>query len=404
MANTLPDGFLWGAATAGHQVEGNNTGSDVWALEHAPGSPLPQRSGDACDSYHRWREDLDIVRDLGLNSYRFGVEWARIEPAPGQFSRAELAHYRRMVEGCLERGITPVVTLHHFASPAWFRSGGGWTSAEGIALFRRYVRQVKAVLDGVPWVCTINEPNMLAMISGVRSAAEEPGDAEGSGDGGSQGLVAGAMPPPDQGVADALMAAHHAAREELSDLQGTAVGWTVANQGFQALDGAEERAAEWALTREDQFLDAAVEDDFIGVQAYTRVRISPDGPVDPPADARRTITGWEFYPQALEGAVRHTAERTGGVPVLVTENGIATASDEERIEYTRGALAGLNRAVRDGVDVRGYLHWSLLDNYEWGRWEPTFGLVSVDRETFVRSVKPSGRWYGDVAREGRLPS
>lgn len=396
-----PEGFLWGAATAGHQIEGNNTNSNVWALEHAPDSPLPERSGDACDSYHRWREDLDIVRDLGLNSYRFGVEWSRIEPAPGQFSRAELAHYRRMVEGCLERGITPVVTLHHFTSPLWFQAQGGWTSQEGPALFRRYVRRLKPLLDGVRWVCTINEPNMLAMVSGVRQQATE---ATPEKEDGHRPLVAGAMPPPHQGTAEALMAAHHAAREELSDLPGVLSGWTVANQNFQAVDGAEDLAAEWAHTRENQFLDAAVDDDFVGVQAYTRVMIGPEGPREPAADARRTLTGWEFCPQALEGAVRHTAERTGGVPVLVTENGIATADDEERVEYTRGALAGLGRAIADGVDVRGYLHWSLLDNYEWGSWAPTFGLVSVDRQTFERTVKPSARWYGALARQGFPPA
>ncbi|WP_017571451.1 glycoside hydrolase family 1 protein [Nocardiopsis halotolerans] len=385
------EGFLWGAATAAHQVEGNNTGSDVWALENAPESILPERSGDACDSYHRWHEDMDIVRDLGLNAYRFGVEWARIEPEPGRFSLAELAHYRRMIEGCAERGLTPVVTLHHFTGPRWFGAAGGWTAPDGIDLFRRYVRQVRTILDGVPWVCTINEPNMLAMITSMRRGGERREN------------VAGAMPPPDQEVSEALMAAHHAAREELSGLAGTRSGWTVANQNFQAVDGAEELAAEWAYTREDQFLDAAKGDDFVGVQAYTRVVIGPDGPLDPGPDARRTITGWEFYPRALEGAVRHTAERTGGVPVLVTENGIATADDDERIAYTRDALAGLGRAVADGVDVRGYLHWSLLDNYEWGSWAPTFGLVSVDRRTFARTVKPSARWYGELARGGRLP-
>ncbi|RKS05040.1 beta-glucosidase [Nocardiopsis sp. Huas11] len=388
----LPEGFLWGAATAGHQVEGNNTNSDIWALENAEGSILPERSGDACDSYHRWREDLDIVRDLGLNSYRFGIEWARIEPEPGRFSLAGLAHYRRIVEGCLERGLTPVVTLHHFTSPAWFRAAGGWTGPDGVGLFRRYVHQAKAILDGVPWMCTVNEPNMLAMMAGMFRQGER------------REAVAGAMPPPDQETAEALVAAHHAASEELSDLSGAATGWTVANQNFQAVDGADALAAEWAHTREDQFLDAAKDDDFVGVQAYTRVVIGPEGPREPEPGTRRTITGWEFYPQALEGAVRHTAERTGGVPVIVTENGIATSSDEERIEYTTGALAGLGRAMADGVDVRGYLHWSLLDNYEWGSWAPTFGLVEVDRETFGRTVKPSGRWYGELARRGELPS
>ncbi|MFD0206987.1 MULTISPECIES: glycoside hydrolase family 1 protein [Saccharothrix] len=390
MTTTFPGDFLWGAATSAHQVEGNNTTSDLWAVENAPDPVMPERSGDACDSYHRWPEDLDSVRDLGLNSYRFSIEWARVEPALGHVSRAQLAHYRRMIEGCFERGLTPVVTLHHFTSPAWFRAAGGWTADGGVARFRDYVRSVLPILDGVEWVCTINEPNMLAMISAMLKRGERHEN------------VAGAMPPPDQDVADALISAHRAAREELSALPQVRSGWTVANQNFQAAPGAEEATARWLHSREDQFLDVAKDDDFIGVQAYTRVVIGPDGPQT--ADgARTTLTGWEFYPEALEGAVRHTARRVGPtVPILVTENGIATAEDAERVEYTRGALTGLARAMADGVDVRGYLHWSLLDNYEWGSWTPTFGLVSVDRETFTRTIKPSARWYGEVARSGNL--
>ncbi|MCC8242712.1 glycoside hydrolase family 1 protein [Saccharothrix luteola] len=391
MSATFPDDFLWGAATAAHQVEGNNTASDLWAFENAPDSFLPERSGDACDSYHRWPEDLDIVRDLGLTSYRFSIEWARVEPAPGHVSRAQLAHYRRVVEGCLERGLTPVVTLHHFTTPLWFRAAGGWTGDDAVSRFRAYVRSVLPILDGVEWVCTVNEPNMVAMMSAMIKRGERKEN------------VAGAMPPPDQDVADALIAAHRAAREELAALPRVRSGWTVANQNFQAAAGADDLAAEWAHSREDQFLDVAGDDDFIGVQAYTRVVIGDGGPIEPDPDARRTLTGWEFYPDALEGAVRHTADRVGpAVPILVTENGIATADDAERIDYTRGALAGLARAIADGVDVRGYLHWSLLDNYEWGSWTPTFGLVSVDRETFTRTIKPSARWYGQVARTGIL--
>ncbi|MDS1271135.1 family 1 glycosylhydrolase [Lipingzhangella sp. LS1_29] len=391
--------FLWGAATAGHQIEGNNTTSDIWALEHRPDSPLPERSGDACDSYHRWPEDLDLLAELGLNSYRFSLEWARIEPEPGHISHAQLAHYRAVIEGCLRRGIVPVVTLHHFTSPAWFSAAGGWTAPDAIQRFRRYVQQVRPILDGVPWVCTINEPNILAMVARLRSGDDPPESERGEPQ-----LVAGALPPPDPDVSAALFAAHQEARAELSDLAGLRSGWTVANQNFQALPGAEALRPEWSYPREDQFLDVAIDDDFVGVQAYTRVLLAPSGPVDPGADVRRTQTGWEFYPHALAGAVRHTAERTGGVPILVTENGIATDSDEDRIEYTDAALRGLRDVIDEGVDVRGYLHWSLLDNYEWGSWGPRFGLVAVDRTTFARTIKPSGRWFGERAQVGLAPA
>ncbi|WP_327092084.1 family 1 glycosylhydrolase [Nonomuraea sp. NBC_01738] len=379
----FPERFLWGAAGSAHQTEGNNVSSDLWALENSPGSPFSERSGDACDSYHRWPEDLDLVRDLGLNAYRFSVEWARVEPVEGHFSLAALGHYRRIVEGCLARGLTPVVTLHHFTSPLWFQQDGGWLGSGAADRFRAYTRAVVPILDGVEWVCTLNEPNLLAMLSSRIS-------------GGSGGGVAGELPAPEQAATDALTAAHRAAREELA---GKKSGWTIANQNFQ---GPAELRDAWAWPREDQFLAAAVDDDFIGVQAYTRVIVGEDGALPVAGDARRTLTGWEFYPPAVGEAVRHTAACAPGVPILVTENGIATADDAERIEYTTGALAGLHEAMTEGADVRGYLHWSLLDNYEWGSYRPTFGLVSVDRDGFRRTAKPSARWLGEVARANRL--
>ncbi|MEV4253377.1 family 1 glycosylhydrolase [Spirillospora sp. NPDC049652] len=385
----FPDGFLWGAAGSPHQTEGNNVASDLWELENRPGGFLPDRSGDACDSYHRWPEDLDIVRGLGLDAYRFGIEWARVEPVPGRISRASLAHYRRIIEGCFERGLTPVVTLHHFTSPLWFQAAGGWTAPDAIASFRRYVRAVLPILDGVTWVCTVNEPNMLAMMA---SMIREKRRSEN---------VAGAMPPPDQAVAEALTAAHRAAREELAAVPGVRSGWTVANQNFEPVDGADAECARWAWTREDQFLDAAKGDDFIGVQAYTRVRIGRDGALPVPEAARTTLTGWEYYPAALGNAVRHTAARLPDTPILVTENGIATSDDTERIDYTRDALAALAEAIASGIDVRGYLHWSLLDNYEWGSYHATFGLVAVDRTTFARTPKPSATWFGAFATAQR---
>jgi beta-glucosidase len=379
----FPHGFLWGAATAAHQVEGNNVGSDLWQLENLPGSPFAERSGDACDSLHRWQEDLDLVADLGLSAYRFSLEWARIEPARGHVSRAALAHYRRMIEGCLARGITPIVTLHHFSSPRWFQDTGGWLGPASAELFASYARTAAPVLDGVEWVCTINEPNMMALVHATR-VLDEPGSP--------------ALPVPE--MTSALARAHAAASEALVPLTSARIGWTVANQVVQAVPGCEAQADEVRRRLEDDFLVAAAGDDFIGVQAYTRMRIGPDGRAVDAGDVPRTLMGWEYYPQALGEAVRHTARVLPDVPVLVTENGIATADCEQRIAYTRAALEGLRSVMADGVDVRGYLHWSLLDNYEWGSYAPTFGLVAVDRGDFTRTVKTSGRWYGELARAG----
>lgn len=390
MSETSPfrSPFLWGASTSAHQTEGNNVLSDFWRAENDGSWGLADRSGDACDSYHRWREDLDLVAELGLDAYRFGIEWARIMPTPAHCAAAELAHYRRIIEGCAERGITPVVTLHHFTSPAWLQDIGGWSSDAAADHFARYVREVIPILDGVEWVCTINEPNMVALMVAQRTRS---------------GASTGVPPlPPDPWATRGLTAAHRAARALLRDVPGVRSGWTVANQNVQDHGAGAERAAEISYVVDDRFLEVAADDDFVGVQAYSRLRLGAEGIVFPGPEDRLTKNGWEFYPRALEESVRHTADVVGpDVPILVTENGIATDHDAERIEYTRDALEGMRRAIADGIDVRGYLHWSLLDDYEWGSWSPTFGLVAVDRRTFARTIKPSGRWYAQAVAVAR---
>ncbi|MGI5326668.1 glycoside hydrolase family 1 protein [Actinomadura nitritigenes] len=390
-AYALPRGFLMGASTAAHQIEGGNTASDWWAFEHASGTRVREPSGDAADSYHRWREDMDLLAGLGFNAYRFSLEWARIEPARGEVSYAALAHYRRMIEGARERGLEPVVTLHHFTSPLWFAKAGGFAAPDATGLFVRYVETVAPILDGlVRHVVTINEPNMAALMQAVR---RNP-DADY------------ARLLPDEAVAEGLIAAHHASRDVLHRLlPGAGIGWTIANQVYQpAAPGAEDACRAHAWPREDRFIEAARGDDWIGVQSYSRTKVAEDGPLPVPDGAEKTIMGWEYYPDALGEAVRHTAGIAGpSVPIIVTENGIATADDARRIDYTTGALAGLAAAMRDGADVRGYLHWSALDNYEWGSYEPTFGLIAVDRRTFARTPRPSARWLGGLARAGEIP-
>lgn len=391
----LPDGFLIGAATAAHQIEGGNVTSDWWRFEQAR-PELLQSSGSACDSFNRWEEDMDLLAGAGLQAYRFSIEWARIEPAPGEFDSAAIDHYRRMIAGARGRGIEPIVTLHHFTNPAWFTLSGGWLRSDAADIFGRYLERVAPVLDeGVRTVCTINEPNMVAIMHRVIS-----------GEANLQTGLGGAMPVPHEGVRDALIAVHHRATAQLrSQHPVLAVGWTIANQNVQAVDGGEDRAAEASEVFDDIWLRAAGDDDFIGVQAYSRMLVGPEGRVDPPTDAPRTSIGWEYHPRAAGEAIRHTASILPDVPVLVTENGISTADDAQRIAYTTGALRGIGACIEDGIDVCGYLHWSLLDNFEWGRWDPTFGLIAVDRESgsFTRTPKPSLAWLGSIAHSRALP-
>jgi len=388
VTRALPDGFLWGAATSAHQTEGNNVNNDWWKLEQDTAEYL-QASGDAVDSYHRYEEDMRLLADAGFNAYRFSIEWARIEPAPGQFSRAELAHYRRMIDTALRLGLTPVVTLHHFTHPRWLGAHDAWLRDDAVDLFTRYVGEAASILDGVEWVCTINEPNVLAVNHGALAE-----------------VAAGRPYPfgmlPDTKIGDRLIEAHQAVVPLLRQATGAKVGWTVANQALVPVPGAEAKHAEVQRIWEDMYLEPAREDDFVGVQSYTSQLVDENGIVPHPEHPDNTLVGWAYRPDALEIAIRHTREVVGEVPIVVTENGIATPDDERRIAYTTGALRGVLNAVDDGVDIRGYLHWSLLDNVEWGRWEPTFGLVAVDRETFERRPKPSLAWLGSVARANAL--
>lgn len=383
---TFPPGFLWGASTAAHQIEGGNVNSDWWQREwgHLPGAPVQEPSGDAADSYHRYREDMTLLADAGLSAYRFSIEWARIQPERGFVSRAAIDHYRRMVDTARELGLDPMVTLHHFTTPVWFARDGGWHRDAAVAEFRAYVEGALPVLEGVRLVCTINEPNMVSVLA----------DPE-------VGFPSVGLPPGVPAVTERLIAAHRGALEAVRSV-GAQGGWSVATQAYQPEPGAEEVAAAYGASREDVFLDAAAGDDWIGVQAYTRTRIGPDGPLPVRDDVERTLTGWEYYPPAVGDGIRN-AWRRAGVPVYVTENGLATRDDERRIAYTTGALATIEDCIDDGIDVRGYFHWSALDNYEWGSYAPTFGLIAWDPRTFARTPKPSLAWLGRVAQASRIP-
>ena len=386
---SFPDGFLWGTATAAHQVEGGNVNNDHWELEHAPHSPFVEPSGDACDSYHRWREDLDLVAGAGLNTYRFSLEWSRIEPEEGEFSRAALDHYRRMIDGCRDRGLNPLVTLVHFTQPRWLLHDGGWSGAKTGDRIARFTEFVAPALGDAAYVATINEPNLMATQPVMAGMA-------------MRGEAITGLPRPDQGVADALIGLHGRMTEVLRGITPP-VGWTLIGRENIAEDGGEERMRAERAAFEDQFLEVARDDAWVGLQIYTCARFGPDGLVAPAPELQTLAHGMERRPEALGAAVAHGASVLEGTPILVTENGLATADDGDRIRFTTDALTGLAAAIDGGADVRGYVHWSLLDNFEWMLgYGPTFGLVSVDRQTFARTPKPSLAWLGDVARRNGL--
>lgn len=411
MTYRFPEGFLWGTATAAHQIEGNNVHSDFWLMEHTPGTLFAEPSGDACDSFHRYPDDIRLVRDLGFGAYRFSIEWARIEPEEGHFSRAALDHYRRMLACCHELGVRPCVTFHHFTSPWWFTADGGWEERRNVDRFLRYCeRAVRHLGDLIDTAYTINEANLLATlaVSGVLPRdgfkARAPFVAAAAQRCGTTLERFGPfLLGHPQRISDTMLEAHVRARTVLKSGPGTfGVGITLAMQDYQALPGGEAHRDAARRDSFDPFLDAAREDDFVGVQTYSRVRFDANGPAGPEPGVPVLIMGYEFWPEALEGTIRYAAQRAG-VPVYVTENGIGTTDDAERLEYVRRALAGVERCLRDGLDVRGYFYWSLLDNFEWlFGYGPQFGLVAVDRTTQRRRPKPSAEWLGSIARANAL--
>ncbi len=381
----FPDGFCWGTATSAHQIEGGNVNNDWWAWEHNPDSGCVEPSGDACDSFNRWDQDLALVADMGLQAYRFSLEWSRIEPAEGEFSLAALEHYRRICVACHERGIEPVVTFHHFTIPLWLSARGGFESPDAPECFARFVARTTAHLgDVIGRACTINEPNVIGVM----------------------GYTIGTYPPGVKddlvrhlAVNEAMVRSHRLAVEALRSGPGKfPVGLTLSMAELVADEGGDgvREAAEEIL--ENTFLRATEGDDYMGVQCYTRLHFGPDGQAGDDPNVPQTLMGYEYWPQVAEYTVRRAAAFTG-IPVLVTENGIATEDDALRIAYMTEALAGVRRCLDDGIDVRGYFAWSLLDNFEWDSgYRPKFGLHTVDRVTFERRPKASALWFGEVAR------
>ncbi len=403
----FPDGFLWGTATAAHQVEGSNLNCDSWLLEHIKGTLYADVSGDACDQYHRYRDDMALLASLGFNSYRFSIEWGRIEPEDGEFSIAELEHYRRVLTSCREHGLTPVVTFHHFTSPRWIAARGGWEAPETAKRFAAYCeRAARHLGDLIGAACTINELNVGIMLQtwGVIPPDDvimrAPWRKEAARLMGVKTEDFSCFPfCVRSNSGEILREAHRLGAQAIRSGPGKyPVGMTIALGELQAELGGEQNRDRAQAEAEDVFLEAARGDDFVGVQTYTRQRFGPNGVLAPERGAELTQMGYEFWPEALEAAIRH-ASAIARVPIIVTENGIGTGDDTRRVAYVERALAGLARCLRDGIDVRGYYYWSMLDNFEWLLgYRPTFGLIAVDRKTQVRTVKPSAEWLGKIAR------
>ncbi|WP_297454324.1 family 1 glycosylhydrolase [Ferrovum sp.] len=413
LGEAFPLGFLWGAATAGHQVEGSNINSDSWLLENMQPTLFDEPSGDACDHYNRFDQDISMLSDLGLNTFRFSIEWSRVEPEAGQFSRGQIDHYRRVLESCQRYGVRSMVTFNHFTTPRWFAGLGGWENPESSWLFARYCDWVTRHLgEWMNYATTLNEPNLTQLLFCIpgyeltklgtikdQEIIRKAGTRVGTGRFSS--WIFGDLEQVHQGLLQAHQAGYEAIKAVRPELP---VGVSIAMEDDQPVGPGATAMLERKrrLSYLPWFEMVQRHGDFLGVQAYSRARIGARGRLPPQTGYPLTDMGYEFYPEALEGVIRYTHGHVK-IPLYVTENGVATMDDTRRVDYIRQAVSGVARCLAAGIDVRSYIHWSLLDNFEWlDGYRPHFGLVAVDHRTFQRHIKPSATYLGEIARQNRV--
>lgn len=421
----FPQGFLWGVATAAHQVEGGN-GNNQWSVwENAGKIKSGEPAGIGCDWWENAERDFDIAQQMGLNALRLSVEWSRIEPEPGRWNEAALRRYREMLDGLLRRGLKPIVTLHHFTHPQWFEEEGAFLGRSAAKRFENFVRRVVSELGEFckQWV-TINEPNVFASLGYV--LGEFPP--------GSKGEVVSALRVIN-GMAHCHAHAYHAIHEIQPEAQ---VGWA---HNYVVFEPASSRSPldRWSaklLGRlfNDSFLTIVESGrppfplnvlngnlsevqgtcDFVGLNVYSRfhVEFSPRHASQlfsnvyvpdhvPQGDSAMDKPYGEAFPAAITAAVERTARL--GKPIYILENGVPDGEDRVRPWLIINAVQELHRLIRAGNDIRGYFHWTLTDNFEWSEgWQLRFGLVALDRTTQTRTMRESGRLYSAIVKANGL--
>lgn len=408
-----PKDFLWGASTSAHQVEGGTENDwSEWELAHASelANSAPKRyklnpswrkfkdltldpenyvSGRGVEHYKRYEEDFDLLEELQFNSFRFSIEWSRIEPKEGAWNLEAVKHYHHYIKSLNKRGIEPILTIWHWTMPTWFAEKGGFEKKSNIVYFEEFVKKIADEYGKeVRYVITLNEPNVFAAL----------------------GYVTGERPPQMKSVFTAfkvymnLCRAHRKAHEILKSVDnGLQVGVSMAMSNMQPkslynpLDWLIARTVGyawnwWFLSRIRR------QQDFIGVNYYFTDYIqffARHNPTTPVSDL-----GWYLEPEGLLPILTHTYSRFKK-PIIITENGLADSKDRLRKWWIEQTIIAMTRALSQGVDLRGYLHWSLLDNFEWeSGWWPKFGLVAVDRDNDMkRAIRPSARWLANYLKK-----
>ncbi len=398
----FPKDFLWGSATAGHQIEGDNTASDFWYRENLPGYQQ-ERSGKACDNYRLFREDCKLIRELGHQAYRFSLEWCRIEPEEGRFDHAALNHYKEQCEILKNYNIKIFVTLHHNTVPQWFAAKGGFNDRKNIQYFLRYVKFAVTELNGlVDFYNIVNEAAYLGCSAELQDYL--PGAKRGINyiiaHAKSYRLIKSLCNVPVSSAHMALQPYPNRYYDELDRTMTAFRDWLYNGCFMHGIETGE-IVAPYIEAEECPELKGAM--DFWSINIYTREIIDSRSrnlmaPRFPHKKLRMIDQRFyleEMYPEGTTAML----ERFRSRPVYITENGCSCNDDRFRIVYLALYLSAIHDAIKRGVDVRGYLYWSLMDNYEWGSYKPRFGLVDVDRQTFERRPKPSAAFFRGIIGE-----
>jgi len=400
----FPDGFLWGTATAAHQVEGGNRWNDWWDWERKPGKVGGgDRSGQACDFWHRYEQDFDLAAANHMNAHRLSIEWSRIEPREGEWDERAISHYRHVLKALHDRGQSVMLTLFHFSIPAWFATRGGWASRDAVRLFERFTRKVAETMgDQVDFWCTMNEP-VVFVVMGHVLGLWPPGEKD-------YGRAWRAWRNITKGHVAAYDVLHEMARDAGRPARVGIANNLVSMYSYRKhsfLDGMYLLASDRVWNHEF-YRETARAHDYLGVNYYFHQRVNREEGrffqmfVDIREENREmSDIGWEIYPAGIFDVMQELKELH--LPIYVTENGIATLNDDRRIRFIVSYVKELYHAIQSGIDIRGYFHWSLLDNFEWEKgYAARFGLVGVDFATQERQVKKSFRVYGELARQNAI--
>ncbi|PIP28243.1 MAG: beta-glucosidase [Candidatus Moranbacteria bacterium CG23_combo_of_CG06-09_8_20_14_all_35_22] len=408
----FPAGFLWGTATSSHQVEGNCKNNwTAWEKENAQRlaseakdkwqdwqqEKFPEMfdsqnyiSDQACDHYNKFEEDFDLAKEIGNNAHRFSIEWSRIEPEEGKFDEKEVEHYRKVILALRERGMEPFVTLWHWTEPVWFCENGGWTNKKSVAYFERFSKKIaESLKNNVKFWIVANEPNV----------------------GLGFGYFLGFQPPGKKGPINFLKAyfnllkAYKKAYLAIHEIDGKAqVGFAHSFVPYESdifwpigklVIFVGEYFSKYFVRKNEGYFD------FIGCNYYLRHSIS----LKKKTFLKENISdlGWEIYPKGIYDTLIRLKKYN--LPVYITENGIADCSDEKRGKFIKDHLQFIHQAISEGVDVRGYFYWSLMDNFEFpdvrGFW-PRFGLIEIDFETLERKPRKSFYEYGKICKNNIL--